>query len=128
MTKSAAACGTILIAATLLGFCAKLTLASPARLRLPQDQRRSGAIRVESNLVNILVSVIDAKGEPVADLTQDDFELAEEGQPQKIERFEAQTDRPLDLALMVDSSMSTYKDVKIETDAAAHFIRQVMRP
>lgn len=128
MNKLAAACGTLLIAATLLGLYAEFTSASPARSRLPQDQRRSGAIRVESNLVNILVSVIDSKGEPVADLTQDDFELSEEGKPQKIERFEAQTDRPLDLALMIDSSMSTYKDVKIETDAAGHFIRQVIRP
>jgi Ca-activated chloride channel family protein len=48
--------------------------------------------------------------------------------PQKIERFEAETNRPLDLALMVDSSMSTFKDLKFETEAAAHFIRQVVRP
>ena len=128
MTKSAAAYGAVLLAATLLCFCAEIAAASPARGRLSQDQRRSGAIRVESNLVNILVSVIDAKGEPVADLTQDAFDLSENGVPQKIERFEAQTDRPLDLALMVDSSMSTYKDAKVETDAAAHFIRQVVRP
>lgn len=128
MTKSAAACGAVLFAATLLGIGAHNPLAYPAR-RSQQDQRRpSGVIHVESNLVSILVSVIDAKGEPVADLTQDAFDLSENGVPQKIERFEAQTDRPLDLALMVDSSMSTFKDVKIETDAAAHFIRQVVRP
>ena len=53
---------------------------------------------------------------------------SEEGVPQKIERFEAETNRPLDLALMVDSSMSTFKDLKFETEAAAHFIRQVVRP
>jgi Ca-activated chloride channel homolog len=128
MTKSAAACGAVLFAATLLGICAQNPLASPSR-RNQQDQRRpSGVIHVESNLVSILVSVIDAKGEPVADLKQDAFDLSEDGVPQKIERFEAQTDRPLDLALMVDSSMSTFKDEKIETDAAAHFIRQVVGP
>ncbi len=93
-----------------------------------QDQRRSGVIRVQTDLVNILVSVLDANGEPVPDLTQDAFQLAEEGVPQKIERFEAETNRPLDLALMVDSSMSTFKDMKFETEAAAHFIRQVVRP
>ena len=48
--------------------------------------------------------------------------------PQKIERFEAETNRPLDLALMVDSSMSALKELKLETEAAAHFIRQVVRP
>jgi Ca-activated chloride channel family protein len=126
MTKSAAALGTLLIVAT---FAA---ISGPAALAVshsPQEQqRRSGVIRVETNLVSILVSVIDAKGEPVADLTQDAFDLSEDGVPQKIERFEAQTNRPLDLALMVDASMSTFKDAKIETDAASHFVRQVVRP
>lgn len=93
-----------------------------------QQQKRPGGIRVQVNFVNILASVIDAKGRPVPDLTQDAFELSEEGVPQKIERFEAETNRPLDLALMVDSSMSAFKDLKFETEAAAHFIRQVVRP
>ena len=107
------------------------TGAEPAGTPPPQEtppQRRPGAIRVETNLVSILVSVIDDKGEPIADLTQDAFELSEEGRPQKIERFEAQTNRALDLVLMIDSSMSTFKDSKIETDAAGRFIRQVIRP
>jgi len=92
-----------------------------------QEQKKPG-IRVDVNLVSILASVIDANGRPVPDLTQDVFELKEEGVPQKIERFEAQTNRPLDLALMIDSSMSTFKDLKFEAEAAAHFIRQVVRP
>jgi hypothetical protein len=84
-----------------------------------QDQKKPAGIHVEVNLVNILASVIDANGEPVPDLPQDAFELKEEGVTQKIERFEAQTNRPLDLALMVDSSMSTFKDMKFEIDAGA---------
>jgi Ca-activated chloride channel family protein len=102
-------------------------LACAAPLRAQQRQK-SGQIRVETNLVNILASVIDAKGRPIPDLTLDAFTLTEEGVPQKIERFEAETNRPLDLALMVDSSMSTFKDLKFENEAAAHFIRQVVRP
>jgi len=102
-------------------------LASTAPLRAQQRQK-SGPIRVETNLVNILASVIDPNGRPIPDLTLDDFALTEEGIPQKIERFEAETNRPLDLALMVDSSMSTFKDLKFENEAAAHFIRQVVRP
>ena len=97
----------------------------PLRAR---QQRRGGAIRVQTNLVDILASVTDANGKAIPDLTQDAFSLSEEGVPQKIERFEAQTNRPLDLALMVDSSMSAYKDLKVEMEAAAHFIRQVVRP
>jgi len=93
-----------------------------------QDQKKPAGIHIEVNLVNILASVIDPNGEPIPDLPQDAFELKEEGITQKIERFEAQTNRPLDLALMVDSSMSAFKDLKFETEAAAHFIRQVVRP
>src|SRR5579864_8366529 len=126
MTKPHAACGTIFAVFTLFGPAA--WHAAAARARVPQEQQRPGVIRVETNLVSILVSVIDANGEPIADLAKDAFELSEEGVPQKIERFEAQTNRPLDLALMVDSSMSTFKDEKIEMDAAARFIQQVVSP
>jgi Ca-activated chloride channel family protein len=85
-------------------------------------------IRVQTELVDVLASVTDLNGRSVPDLTQDAFELSEEGAPQKIERFEPETNRPLDLALMVDSSMSTLKDLRFEAEAAAHFIRQVVRP
>jgi Ca-activated chloride channel homolog len=93
-----------------------------------RQQSRSGVIRVQTDLVDVLASVTDANGRPVPDLTQDAFELSEEGVPQKIEKFEPETNRPLDLALMVDSSMSALKDLHFEAEAAAHFIRQVVRP
>ena len=107
------------------GFLACAGLGAALRAQQP---KQSGVIRVQTNLVNILASVIDAEGRPIPDLTQDVFAISEEGVPQKIERFEAETNRPLDLALMVDSSMSTYKDMKFEAEAAAHFVRQVVRP
>ena len=93
-----------------------------------QDLPQRGAIRSQTDLVEILASVIDAHGRPIAGLTQDQFKLSEEGVPQKIVRFEAETSRPLDLALMVDPSASTFKDLKFESEAAAHFIKQVVRP
>jgi Ca-activated chloride channel homolog len=107
---------------------ALFTCAAPIALLSAQQRQKSGQIRVETNFVNILASVIDANGRPIPDLPVDAFTLTEEGVPQKIERFEAETNRPLDLALMVDSSMSTFKDLKFENEAAAHFIRQVVRP
>lgn len=85
-------------------------------------------LHVQTNLVSILISVLDANGRPVVDLPEDSFQIFEEGVPQKIERFEAETNQPLDLALMVDASLSTLKDLKFEGESAAHFIRQVVRP
>jgi Ca-activated chloride channel family protein len=95
---------------------------------LATQQQRGRVLRARTDMVTILASVTGADGRPMPDLSRDAFQLAEEGAPQKIEYFEAQTNRPLDLALMIDSSLSTYKDLHFETDAAAHFIKQVMRP
>src|ERR1700733_10613789 len=113
------------VASLSAGFLACAGLGAALRAQQP---KQTGVIRVQTNLVNILASVIDAEGRPIPDLTQDVFALSEQGVPQKIERFEAETNRPLDLALMVDCSMSALKDLKFETEAAAHFIRQVVRP
>jgi Ca-activated chloride channel family protein len=121
MTKPSVALR-IVLAGTLV------SIAAVAASLLAQDQRHPGAIQVQTNLVDILASVIDSHGQPIAGLTKDQFELSEEGVPQTIERFEAETNRPLDLALMVDASASTFKDLKFESDAAAHFIQQVIRP
>jgi len=93
-----------------------------------EAQRQRGPIRVNTNLVEVLASVLDAHGEPVIGLTQDQFQLSEEGVQQKIVRFEAQTNRPLDLVLMVDSSASEFEDLRFEDEAAARFIREIVRP
>src|SRR5271155_1046249 len=93
-----------------------------------QQQRQKGPIRVQTDLVSILASVTDAKGEPVIGLDQSAFQLTEEGITQKIIRFEPQTNRPLDLALMLDASGSTAIELKIERDAAIHFVEEVVRP
>ncbi|OLB85452.1 MAG: hypothetical protein AUI12_11220 [Acidobacteria bacterium 13_2_20CM_2_57_6] len=87
-----------------------------------------GRIRVNVNLVNVLVSVLDEKNRPAPDLPKEAFQLFEEGVEQKIDRFEPETSQPLDLAIMIDSSMSAHKEISFEQEAAAHFIRQVLRP
>src|ERR1700675_879643 len=87
-----------------------------------------GRIRVNVNLVNVLVSVLDEKNRPAPDLPKEAFQLFEEGVEQKIDKFEPETSQPLDLAIMIDSSLSAHKEIGFEQEAAAHFIRQVLRP
>ncbi len=87
-----------------------------------------GQIRVDVSLVNVLASALDKSGRPATDLSRDQFELYEEGKLQKIEVFEPETNQPLDLALMVDSSLSEVKDMDVETAAAARFISRIVRP
>jgi Ca-activated chloride channel family protein len=87
-----------------------------------------GRIRVDVNLVNVLVSVLDEHNRPAIDLPREAFHLFEEDVEQKIDVFESETQLPLDLALMIDSSLSAHKEILFEEAAAAHFIRQVLRP
>ncbi len=95
----------------------------------PQEaSAQRGRIRVNVNLVNVLVSVLDDHNRPAPDLAADAFQLFEEGVQQKIDIFEPETSQPLDLALMIDSSLSAHKEITFEQEAAAHFIRQVLRP
>jgi len=113
--------GVSLLAIGLAGFAQP----GPGQTQTPPQR---GTIKVESNLVEILASASDENGAPLIGLPQTAFTISEEGVPQTIVRFEAQTDRPLDLALMVDASMSTAKDLKFEEDSAAAFMKQVVRP
>jgi Ca-activated chloride channel homolog len=95
----------------------------------PQDPAaQRGRIRVNVNLVNVLVSVLDDKNRPALDLPKEAFQLFEEGVEQQINKFESETSQPLDLAIMIDSSLSAHKEISFEQEAAAHFIRQVLRP
>jgi Ca-activated chloride channel family protein len=79
------------------------------------------------NLVSVLASVLDEHNRPAPDLPIEAFQLFEEGVQQKIEVFESETQQPLDLALMIDASLSAHKEISFEQEAAAHFIRQVLR-
>ena len=70
---------------------------SPGAAGKVEEQRNS--IHVEVNLVGVIASVLDKNNRPAPDLTRDQFEIYEEGKPQKIEVFEPQTQQPIDLAL-----------------------------
>jgi Ca-activated chloride channel family protein len=95
----------------------------------PQDPAgQRGRIRINVNLVSVLVSVLDDKNRPAPDLPKEAFQLFEEGVAQQINKFEPETSQPLDLAIMIDSSLSAHKEISFEQEAAAHFIRQVLRP
>jgi Ca-activated chloride channel homolog len=91
-----------------------------------QDQR--GRIRSDITLVNLLASVLDKDGRPMLGLTADQFEVYDEGVKQKVEILEPETQQPLDLALMIDSSLSELKELEFEETAASQFIGKLVRP
>lgn len=79
-------------------------------------------IRVDVRLVRVLATVKDAGGSLVGSLSRDDFQIFDNGTPQQIAIFERQTEQPLSVALLVDTSGSTAKDLKFEVDSVTRFL------
>jgi VWFA-related protein len=84
-------------------------------------------IAVEVKVVNVLASVRDKKGKTIADLTKDDFVLTEDGKPQAITYFAKESDLPLRLGLMVDTSLSQRRVLGEERDASYGFLDHLLR-
>jgi len=81
----------------------------------------------EVKVVNIFATVRDKKGQIVKDLNKEDFALDEEGHPQVIRYFARETDLPLTLGLMVDTSASQRNAINDERSASSRFFDQVLR-
>lgn len=80
------------------------------------------------NVVNVLATVRDKKGQIVRDLTKDDFSIEEDTRPQTIRYFSKETDLPLTLGLLVDTSGSMRNVLGQERNASYKFFEQVLRP
>jgi Ca-activated chloride channel family protein len=92
------------------------------------DARNYEVLRVSSNLVVVPVSVTDASGQPVAGLQASDFRLEEEGRPQEIAQIGDPEQVPLEIALLLDVSGSVDARFNFEKEAAARFLKQVLKP
>jgi VWFA-related protein len=79
-------------------------------------------------VVNVLATVRDKHGQIVNNLTKDDFKLQQDGQPQPIHYFAKETDLPLTLGLLVDTSMSQRRLIEQERTASYSFLNNLMRP
>jgi len=90
-------------------------------------QAQAPPITVHVKVVNVLATVRDKKGAIVRNLSQNDFELKEDDRPQTIRYFSHETDLPLTLGLLVDTSMSQRRVLGQERDAAGTFLDQVLR-
>jgi VWFA-related protein len=94
----------------------------------PQQPQQAPTFSTDVKVVNLFATVRDKDGKIVRDLTKDDFALEEDGRPQSIRYFAQQTDLPLTLGLLVDTSMSERRMLGTERDASQTFFQQVLRP
>ena len=90
----------------------------------PSEQR----ITLDVSRVNMLYTVSDKKGRFVTDLTKDDFEVFESKKPQTIIEFAAESDLPLRLAILIDTSNSIRDRFHFQQEAAIAFIDGTVRP
>ena len=102
-------------------FCVGLFLAAAAAVA-----QETPTIRVDVNLVHVIATVKNPAGQLVGTLQKEDFEIRDNGVPQQVSVFGRQTEQPLSVALMVDTSGSTAKDLKYETDSAAKFLKTLL--
>jgi VWFA-related protein len=84
-------------------------------------------LRVSTDVVNVY-AIVREKKRPVADLNREDFELTEDNVPQQIRYFSRETDTPLTLGMMIDTSPSQQRVLGVEQEEAETFLRQVLRP
>ncbi len=85
-------------------------------------------LRVDVNLVNIFVTVTDARGAPVGGLKKENFALKEDDHEQKIAVFDKESALPLSIALTIDTSLSTRHDLPLEQASAKRFAHAILRP
>ncbi len=85
-------------------------------------------ITLDVTRVNMVFTVSDKKGRFVTNLTRNDIEIIEEKKPQSITEFNAESDLPLRIGVLVDSSNSIRDRFRFQQEAATDFINTVIRP
>ena len=114
----------VVLALVLCVATAGQTPSAPAQ----RPERTETPITLDVNRVNLLFTVSDKKGRFVTNLLKDEFEIIEAKRPQKIVEFTAETDLPLRLAIVIDTSNSIRDRFRFQQEAAIEFINSVMRP
>jgi VWFA-related protein len=102
-------------------------LAAATRAVRAQAPQQPPTFSSETRVVNVLATVRTKKGEIVKNLTKDDFTLAEDGRSQTIKYFAQETDLPLTLGLLVDTSGSQRRVLGQEVSATHSFLDTVLR-
>jgi VWFA-related protein len=98
---------------------------SQAEQQPPQSAQ--GKITSESKAVSVLATVRDKHGKIISNLTKDDFVLQEDGRPQTINYFARESDLPLRLGLLVDTSLSQRRVLEEERSASYSFLDHLLR-
>jgi len=92
-----------------------------------QVQKSQTTIPITVNLVDVLFTVLDRRNKLVANLEKQDFKILDDNIPQDIRYFSKQSDLPLRIGMLMDTSNSIRDRLKFEQDAANNFLFSVLR-
>jgi Ca-activated chloride channel family protein len=110
-----------------------VALAGLALLAAPGSGQQPPVFRIDLDLVNVTVTVRDARGGLVSDLSEQDFEVREDGRPQKVQLFapasspEERKELALNLGMLFDTSESMRKDLRLSQQSAVRFLDAIPR-
>src|SRR5579863_8139106 len=90
------------------------------------DQKPSETLKVNVNVVQLFFNVKDKHGALIPNLTKDDFDIAEDGKPQTVKYFTAESNLPLTLGIMIDSSGSQRNVLDMEKEVGGAFLKQIL--
>jgi VWFA-related protein len=95
-----------------------------------QQQQRDDlqTFKVSVDVVNVFFNVKDKHGLLMPALKKEDFDLFEDGQPQAIKYFTSESNQPLTLGILIDSSASQTRVLEMEKEVGSQFLSEVLGP
>jgi VWFA-related protein len=99
---------------------------SDAGQKPDESQEPVTTLKTNVNVVQLFFNVKDKHGTLIPSLTKDDFEIKEDGQPQTIKYFTAESNLPLTLGMMIDASGSQRNVLEMEKEVGGAFLKQIL--
>jgi VWFA-related protein len=92
-----------------------------------QEDQPLETLKVDVNVVQLFFNVKDKKGGLIPNLTKEDFEIFEDGKPQTVKYFKAESDLPLTLGILIDASGSQQRVLEMEKEVGGQFLQEILR-
>ncbi|MBM3804177.1 MAG: VWA domain-containing protein [Acidimicrobiia bacterium] len=125
-SKIVAGCVLFLVCCQRIGFSQNAS--SQVLDNKTEETERGKNLVVNVDLINVLFTVTDRRGKLVTDLSQKELKLFEDNRAQSVTNFSRETDLPLTIALLIDTSTSIRDRFKFEQEAAIDFLYRTIRP
>ena len=107
-------------------FCCAAAFGQAQASGSSDDQNPTETVKVRVNGVQVFFNVKDKKGALIPKLTKDEFEILEDGKPQTVKYFAAETNLPLTLGMLIDSSGSQKEVLDMEKVVGGAFLKQIL--